>query len=65
MKPFLILVIALTIAASNVLAPMSARADGPEIVLVEQRAERDFPNGIRSFIQATSPAETDDTRVFC
>ncbi len=64
MKPFLILVIALAIAASNVLAPTSARADGHEIVLVEQRAESDFPNGIRFFIEATSPDEIDDIRVF-
>jgi hypothetical protein len=40
-----------------------ARADG-EIEVTEQRAESDFPNGIKFFIVASSPDEIDDIRVF-
>lgn len=50
-------------AGSSLVAPGLAQADG-EIQVVEQRAESDFPNGIKFFVEARSPDEIDDIRVF-
>ena len=43
--------------------PALLRADGDEIKVTSQRAESDFPNGIRFYIEAESPDEIEDVRV--
>ena len=64
MKPLLLLIMAVTLAGGlQLTAPIPARADG-EIEVVEQRAESDFPNGVKFFIEVRSPDEIDDIRVF-
>jgi hypothetical protein len=45
------------------MAAPPARAQG-DIEVIAQRAESDFPNGVKFFIEARSPDEIDDIRVF-
>jgi hypothetical protein len=63
-KSILLLIVALTLTGSlQSIAATPARANS-EIEVVEQRAESDFPNGVKFFIEARSPDEIDDIRVF-
>ena len=64
MKLFPILLVLAVALSVNLASPSLTRANGHEIVVVEQRAESDFPNGVKFFIQATSPDEIDEIRVF-
>jgi hypothetical protein len=42
----------------------TALADGGGIQVIQQRAESNFPDGVKFFIEARSPDEIDDIRVF-
>ena len=49
---------------SGVVTASPAQAGDEEINILVQRAESQFPDGIRFFVEAESPDEIDDIRVF-
>jgi hypothetical protein len=61
----LLLLLVLSLASSGYFLPGAvAQADGEEIEILTQRAESDFPNGVKFFIEARSPDEIEEVRVF-
>ena len=60
---YLLLLIAGFTVGLSVVAPISLRADSDEIKVKSQRAESDFPNGIRFYVEAESPDQIEDVRV--
>lgn len=61
---YLILIIALGLAAEALLPTSSALADEGAIKVVATSAESQFPDGVKFTIEARSPGEIDDIRVF-
>jgi hypothetical protein len=57
-------IIIVLIGAGPLAASDAIHAAGPEIELISQSAVSDFPNGVKFLIQATSPNEIDEIRVF-
>ena len=64
MKLYLLWFISILIGASMLVVSDTIHASGHEITLVSQSAMSDFPNGIKFFIEAASPDEIDEIRVF-
>lgn len=64
MKLSMLWFISILIGASSLVASDAIQANGHEIMLVQQSAVSDFPNGIKFFVEAASPDEIDDIRVF-
>lgn len=64
MKLYLFWFILILIGASALVVSDTIHASGHEITLVSQSAMSDFPNGIKFFIEAASPDEIDEIRVF-
>jgi hypothetical protein len=61
----LLLLLALSLVSGGYFLPgAAARADGEEIEILSQRAESNFPDGVRFFIEARSPDEIKEVRVF-
>ena len=63
MRLLLLLLILSLASGGDFLPGVAAQADGNEIEVVSQRAESDFPNGVRFFIEARSPDEIEEIRV--
>ncbi|MDA0733033.1 MAG: peptidase MA family metallohydrolase [Chloroflexi bacterium] len=63
MKLCLLWFIAILIGATTLATSDAVHANGDQIVVVSQSAVSDFPNGVKFFIEATSPDEIDDIRV--
>ena len=64
MKLCLLWFISILIGASTLVVSDTIHASGHEITLVSQSAVSDFPNGVKFFIEAASPDEIDEIRVF-
>jgi hypothetical protein len=61
----LLLLLALSLVSGGYFLPgAAAHADGEEIEVLSQRAESNFPDGVRFFIEARSPDEIEEVRVF-
>jgi hypothetical protein len=58
--------LALSLVSGGYILPglAMAQADDNEIEVLSQRAESDFPDGVRFFIEARSPDEIEEVRVF-
>ena len=64
MRIFLIAALALLLIAGVAGSPRLVVADGDEITVGAHKAESQFPDGIRFFIEADGPDEIDDVRVY-
>jgi hypothetical protein len=56
--------ISILIGASSLVISDTIHASGHEITLISQSAVSDFPNGVKFSIEAASPDEIDEIRVF-
>ncbi len=64
MRSIIAFIILTSLAAGLLISADAAHADGHEILVTSQGAESQFPDGVRFFIQASSPDEIVDIRVF-
>ena len=64
MKLSLLWFISILIGASSLVVSDTIHASGHEITLISQSAVSDFPNGVKFSIEAASPDEIDEIRVF-
>ena len=64
MKLILLSTLAIFLAVGIASAPPPVFSDDDEITVGAHRAESQFPDGIRFFIEANGPDEIDDVRVF-
>ena len=64
MRAIISLIILTSLAAGLLISADAAQAGAHEILVTSQGAESQFPDGVRFFIQASSPDEIVDIRVF-
>ena len=64
MRAIISLIILTSLAAGFLISADTAQAGAHEIVVTSQGAESRFPDGVRFFIQVSSPDEIVDVRVF-
>lgn len=64
MRLVLLLLALSLVSGGYFLAGAAAHAQGEGIEVLSQRAESDFPNGVKFFIKARSPDEIEEIRVF-
>jgi hypothetical protein len=63
-KLLLVLFMMALVGSPLLVAAPLAVANDSEIEVLQQRAESDFPNGLRFYVEARSPDEIEDVRVF-
>ena len=64
MRAIISLIILTSLAVGLLISASVAQAGAHEILVTSQGAESQFPDGVRFFIQASSPDEIEDIRVF-